>query len=504
MVLIINFCKYNIYFLLLIIKLCNNSEIYKIPFGLKKINEGTKTTNIVQNIYLNIIYVNLTIGTPPKSIPFELNINSQSFFISRKYFNLSKSLSLLTKEEISYKNEDVLTGYNAKDILKIGNKEAEINFIFETKIKKENNLSNIGLLIPKRVQDNVYPFFTSLKRAGLINSYTWTLKYFTNISILDTIFNYERENKSIGEFIIGDEPHNYEKNKNIYNEKQYKKINPLWYEDDMYWDLYFDTIYIEMKNNNNEDNKLRMEGNSFAEINLDIGFIVGPNEYFRTILNVYFNKFKNICKEKFLSESLFRYIECDNNETFNLSSFPDIYFEHKELETVFNFTYKDLFILDENRNKYIFLVFNNRFTNHWILGGLFLRKYQFTFNVDSKTMGYYKSSYYYNKDNYDEEKNNINNINIKEKDEVNQSIENIKMENVREGIIIDNKNNNNNNESNKNQIIIFILLFLILFVLLIILGLLIHKKFTSNKRKKRINELEEENKYYNSMEKEDD
>ena len=75
-----------------------------------------------------------------------------------------------------------------------------------------------------------------------------------------------------------------------------------------------------------------------------------------------------------MDDTNFRYIECDNNGFFNISSFPDIYFEHKEFETIFNLTYEDLFMLDKSKNKYIFLVFNNRYTDNWVFGNLFLKK----------------------------------------------------------------------------------------------------------------------------------
>ena len=40
-------------------------------------------------------------------------------------------------------------------------------------------------------------------------------------------------------------------------------------------------------------------------------------------------------------------IECDSDEKFRISSFPDIYFENKEFGAVFTLTYEDLFIYDE-------------------------------------------------------------------------------------------------------------------------------------------------------------
>ena len=90
-----------------------------------------------------------------------------------------------------------------------------------------------------------------------------------------------------------------------------------------------------------------------------------------------------------VKNTLLRHIECDNSKDFNISSFPDIYFEIGNV--IFNLTYKDLFILDKNTNKYIFLIFYEGYTGNWVFGRLFLAKYQFTFNEHTKTIGFYTS-----------------------------------------------------------------------------------------------------------------
>jgi hypothetical protein len=351
-----------------------SNDILKIPIGLFNNNEQKDTNNFLLDIFFTLNYVNLSIGTPPQTLPFQININSQTFSVSNKYFNPNNSLSFknLSNEEIFYVNEDTIYGYNVKDILKINGVEKEINFIYETKTRKENNLSNIGLLIPKNIEKGVYPFFTSLKTSGLINSYTWTFKYFDNISILDILYNYEIEKKPIGEFIIGDEPHNYEKNKSIYNESEYIKTNALQFGGRLYWDFYLDSIYFQLKDDNKNDSTSYIPGNYFfSEINPDIGFFVAPNVFYNYIKNNYFNKYNKICREKFIPKTIFRYIECDKNETFNISYFPDLYFESKEFETIFNLTYEEVFIFDEKNNKYIFLFFNDRFINNFIFDNIF-------------------------------------------------------------------------------------------------------------------------------------
>jgi len=195
-----------------------------------------------------------------------------------------------------------------------------------------------------------------------------------------------------------------------------------------------------------------------------------PKEFNYMIRKRFFEEYfeKNICTIEGINNTIYGYIECDNDGLFKLSSFPDICFEHKKFETTFNFTYKDLFVYDKNRNKYIFLMLSDKFLSGWIFGSIFLKKYQLIFNQDSKTIGYYKSMNYV----YDD-KNNIKNNNN------------------------DNTDNNNNTDNNENndRIIKFIILTILLVissVLLILIGMYIQNKYCNKKKKIKANELTEE------------
>ena len=495
----------HILLLIINIHLFNTNEIYKIPFGIYNYYEENELLNLIETLFYNLAFVNLSIGTPSQLIPFQLNISSQTFYVPNKFFDPDRSSTYISisQKESTYPYSDVISGFNSKDVLKIGNLEKEINFIYETNTNAENNIGNIGLLIPYTFQTDVYPFFNSLKKANIINSYTFTLKYFSNISLIDTIYNYQKQNKPIGEFIIGDKPHNYEKNKNVYNENEYLKIRALYGFDHLFWDISFNSIYTQLKNNNSFIGDF---GTSAAKLNPNYGFVISTSVYFSKIKDIFFNNFKEICKEKTLGK-YYAYIECDNNDNLILESFPDLFFEQKEFETIFNLTYEDLFILDESYNKYIFLILNSRLNNNWVLGSVFLRKYQFTFNTDSKTIGYYKSM----NENIDENEN-INDDTSDKNDEEeenkekeneennNNNKENEKGQNNKEK---DKENNNDKNKDNNKYITYIVIgfLFLIFCVLFLLIGMWVQKSCINNKRKKRINELEDQNDddnyYYN-------
>ena len=445
----------------LVIKLtlCNKN-ILRIPLGLfySYDNEEDDTSDLIRTIFFNFLCVNLTIGTPPQTVPFRLNINSPTFYVTNKYFNRSASSTyeVINKNESKYLLEDVDTGFDSKDIININGDKRKINFIYATKHKSDYDLGNIGLLIPRKIKNDVWPFLDSLNKAEYINSYIWTLKFDHKLSILDIIFTSDEDKKVIGEFIIGDVPHNYERNKTIYDQQKFIEIDALWSEHDLNWDIEFHKIYLTFKENEIDskkfnDSKLNIHGDLRAEINPDIGFIVAPIPFFEKISQYFFQKYRNICNQIKISRSLFRYIECQNNEKFNISNFPNISFVYED-DITFNLTYQDLFILDKVKNKFIFLILYEGYTSDWVLGRIFLRKYQFVFNGKTKKIGYYKS--------------------------------------------MDDTTWETDSDLDKDKIISFIAFILqgiFLLVIVIFIIYLIYKKIKGkNKRQKRINELDEE------------
>ena len=442
---------FSLFFKIILISQCDE---YKIPFGLYRNKELCSDFNIMNNIYFNILHVNLSIGTPPQNVPFLLTIRSQTFAINNQIYNNNHSQTYeeLSNYTIDFYNEDefISSGFNSMDILNLKNKKEKINFVLTTEIKYEKfPFGMLGLAIPNKVEPEVYPFFNSLSRANIINSFTWTLKYFDNISLIDTIYGNENNN-IIGELIFGNEPHNYEKNKKKYDKYQLIKINPIS-SYDFSWDIEFANIYMIFpynENNNNSSNRINIKLNGKTQIMPGAGFIFVPKEFNYIIEKNFFDNYykEKVCRSKSINNTIYGYIECDNNSSFNISSFPNIYFEHKELETTFNFTYEDLFVYDKKNDKYMFLMLTDKYLYGWIFGAIFLRKYQFIFNQDSKTLGYYKSM------------NNDFDIENEEKD----------------GII---------------KYIIFGILLIFVSALLIILGMYIQKKYL-NKKKKRANELE--------------
>ena len=65
--------------------------------------------------------------------------------------------------------------------------------------------------------------------------------------------------------------------------------------------------------------------------------MLGPSDFFHLLKRGFFSEYfsNNICRETKINY-LYTYIECDYNSSFSVASFPDICFEHADLETSFN------------------------------------------------------------------------------------------------------------------------------------------------------------------------
>ena len=71
--------------------------------------------------------------------------------------------------------------------------------------------------------------------------------------------------------------------------------------------------------------------------------------------------------------------------------FNDIIFEHKEFNFNFSITFDDIYI---QKDKFIFIriIFEDFHGASWVLGSPFMSKYLFTFNSDSKEIGFYSKN----------------------------------------------------------------------------------------------------------------
>ena len=187
-------------------------------------------------------------------------------------------------------------------------------------------------------------------------------------------------------------------------------------------------------------------------------------EYYNYIMNKFFNKYLNesICNLKSMTQKLDSYnmIVCENNNNFDIKSFPSLHFYHSDLNISFSLTYNDLF--EAKNNKYYFLVVYSTFSSsYWKLGKPFLKKYQITLNLDAKSISFYK--------NY--------------------------------AVGDDDKNINYENKDGKTNNIVLIIICIGLSLILFVVSYFFIKNIKNGKKKKRANELKDDDYEYDADEK---
>ena len=307
---------------------------------------------------------------------------------------------------------------------------------------------NIGLALGSiYYQENPTNLINQLKREiKVIETYDFSIKY-------------NKDNE--GEIIIGSEPHIYSPDN--YFELQYRLVGALdkKNQNSRDWFLNFDKLYYQYKVKST--GKIINETIGLVKslrIKFNMGIINGPNEYKELIKRHFFNDLikEGKCFEKITTDKKTIFF-CNKSAESNIQNdFPTLYFEMKQYNKLFELTYKDLF--REKNGKFYFLIYFGEYSygEYFTIGTIFLKKYFFTFNQDTKMIGFYN-------------------------------------ENLPGG----KKNNTNDNSFLiKNKVY----LIFIIFVLIIIFGLLgfyLGKLLYDNVRRKRINELDD-NYQYNSNE----
>ena len=481
-------CYIILFFSFIDIKRINS--IIVIPFKISELDEDNAKFYYTTNDYFTDFiqpdyYSSLNIGEKNMRILARISPDNNTFFLSeeeckRKSIENAQDYGIMTRnsyrfsQSLSYKNisqfknggiisENFLFYNTTKlkchplsyDTYLDKEIDSQIN-ISEFKIMIEEYTQNsmcgvIGLGKPKvNVNDEIY-FITELKRNKLIDNYYFTYQFITSSS---------------GDVIIGGLPHEYYNNSKSYKEFQFIKINSNSANENNYpWSILFNKIYLENKNKT----IINIQNNVKSYLLTNLGFIIGTTQYKKIIMKNYFDSLisEGICSlEKInnnkifgLNNEYFEMFSCDSNKIKDIhrDSFPYLKFQQNDMEFTFFLFFHYLF--KEFKEKYYFLVIfpdENYSNNNWYLGLPFLRRYQFIYNYDYKTIGFY-------------------NENLKEKNET--------------------EKNKKSNFLKSNYKIFIQVGIIVLFIILIILAFIFGKKLAIQ-RKKRANELNDDNYEY--------
>ena len=474
-------------FIFLIISIFNYIKLEIISFSLEYFyndNPNTPLSSKLNNIYNIYIYSITKIGEPQFNIKTIFSFDNCYFYIEPKLelidekelsdnYNITKTNTfqnissfnkayILSNKDIAAKEKFIFNIYNLETKESHEMNINDLDFILGVRSKKIEIINktdvyylNIGLSILNS-QTEKYNFINLLKERNITNNYNWFISFENFEKDKDKIYNLDEIIKAKPKLIIGCLPHQYYPGKYLENNlmSEYSSI------------LNFKNIYYYV-NDSKYNNELKKEeiNRLYHEAFVDFNYfpIIAPYIYKTKIQNDFFMNYmsKNICH--YYYDSQIEGFYCDKSEKFtidDLKTFPTLYFEHNELNYTFDFNYQDLFI--EKDNKYWFLIVcENGDAYEWILGYVLLKKYQFAFNQDSKTIRFY------NQNLKDDDKKEIED----EKDIDDNGIFN-----------------------NKIFLIILIVISWVVFIALgFLLGKYLYKKYN---KKKRANELDDDNYEY--------
>ena len=392
--------KFKIIFFIFLLNIKFNFSIVVIPFKTFEFNEPTNYTvqSILESWRQNILYTNVSIGTPPQKIT--LIIDSKSYItnlfqhmcdIPISSYNSSKSGTFNIRQSITYYpmvkasiiDETIyfyndlkmskMKAYNLFKLIYSDNKKEDQSYMYEY-----HNFTciNVGLKLNyNREFEKTINLIVQLAQ-NFKESYDFTFKYTSD---------------DVGMVIIGAEPHVYDPD--IYSEKDYRTIGAedIDLQDYRDWHLTFDEIYFPYKDkiSGNIMNK-KLNETKKIRIKFDLGIIYGSTDYKKMIKEYFFDNLVNNgkCWEEINGLETIYY--CDKNKAENIikNEFPTLYFKMNQFDKIFELNYKDLF-REKNGNLYFLIIFSETPQNYFEIGKIFLKKYTFTFNKVSKTIGYY-------------------------------------------------------------------------------------------------------------------
>lgn len=433
--------EYVLYYILILFSIFQiKSDLIVLPFQIKDV-PGKKNQQF--------IYTSFEIGEPKQKVEGEINFKNSTFFmvynntIINETYNPSKSGTFdLISKNVSIRDLDE-SSYLAKE---------NFNFYSDMNCQLKKKYENIPIVVPPsdtspeansslspiiglqiESQNKSYNFIDILKSKKITNNYYWTIKFNTSNN---------------GAIIIGDLPH-------IYDQKNYKENNLLFVntystKNKLYWGMHISSVKFY---------GITMNDNIIGKIDPKILEIFGSYEYITTIGKIFFQKYidDNICKriwDEVNGEDVFRFIcEKDKFNSSDINDFPSIQLINIEMNTTFEFNGNELFHEKDDKIVFQIVAKTGRTDGEWILGRIFLLKYQIMFDNDNNLIGIYLS-----------------------------------------------KNNNEKNDkvviNNKGHNVYMILIIILIVILLIIISLVVYmaitKKGICKNKRKRLDELNDD------------
>ncbi len=331
--------------------------------------------NYVDKLFALNITTNISLGTPFQTIPFNIKLRQFHLIVLSedsedgkkiKSFNQNNSNSFFSKYNLpEYLDLPELEfGKKSYDTFKIDNNIIE-KFNFLLGYDSYYNQSAILGLKNNDFYVN-YSFIYQLKNRKYINSSIFYFKFSEN-------------NFNEGEIIIGNYPHEIEKNK--YKYESYQTIGIITTKYTLYYDIYITKITI--------GDKIIAE-KKILQFYFESYFMRFPFTFKEIVEKEFFNNLIENHKCSFFKHNLkeFFFYICDDD--INIKKLKKLEFHSKELNFTFSFKPEELFM--KIKDKFIFLIcFNSKkYEEEFAFGYFFLQKYLIIFEQERKLIGFYK------------------------------------------------------------------------------------------------------------------
>ena len=382
---------------LIIISINNYVLIRFKKLGNQNYNDEYSPEKFIEDLYTKY-YSTLNVGYPPQETEVQITHDNvglrmtENICLTSYYYNKNKSITLnqthiydpeFGKKEAIYANDSItfpLYNHTTK-------KYSEAKFPDYIFIYKKYNQTDVEYLLEKEKEAKacITFGFKILTESSYIKSknipYYLKEKKITNNTNFHFIYHTNKKDGYDLSLIIGELPHVYNHD---FKEENYYKARAQDFIFEPLWLLHFHN-YFYLKNGTKismDFNDLNPYTSAHFEFHLDI--IIGIKDYLKIIQAEYFDNHKE-CTFDLISRR-YTVITCEKN--FNSDDFPAIYFASSELNYTFVLTHKDLFEVRGNR-KYFLIIFDNRYNYPWRFGRIFLQKYFFNFETDSRLIGHY-------------------------------------------------------------------------------------------------------------------
>ena len=342
----------------------------------KEIKRDLKTPDeIMLDLIETEYYTNIKIGTPFQNLKINIEFTKNLFYISgdekyKKYNpTISSSYKLYSPNEIIKDFDLNIKGILSNETIYLNNNKKYENFLFVLSGNSTNKYkmfsSSIGLGIPsKYYMKKSINFINNLFLKKEIDSYS----FFIN-----------QKNENEGEIIIGNLPHELNKNKFKKFEVSYSDIISIY----NYWNSLFDYITY---------NNITYHKNYMVLIDFNLEGLIIEQNYFYFYKNDFFQYYidKKICFERIIGNYNYFYCDKSQKENIKFEKLSKIFFKSKNFNETFIFDHKDLF---KEKGDYIyFLAIHDRnFSSIFVLGKIVFNKYQLGFNYDRRMIYLYKN-----------------------------------------------------------------------------------------------------------------